>query len=82
VDEKVYVRSATQVATGDRGSFDMRTEILELSGDEVVLTEGDNVIVGCKLTVQMATGRAQLDGCGGRGGNRVKMLLQPGSQNR
>ncbi|MFC5038956.1 LptA/OstA family protein [Tianweitania sediminis] len=83
VDGKVYVKSESQVATGDRASFDMRSEVLTLSGKEVVLTEGENVIVGCKLTVQMKTGQAQLDGCGGTGtGGRVKMLLQPGSQNR
>lgn len=84
VEGKVYVRSETQVATGDSGSFDMRTEVLVLTGDEVVLTEGDNVVVGCKLTVQMATGEAKLDGCAGGEGNggRVKMLLKPGTQDR
>lgn len=83
VEGKVYVKSENQVATGDTGSFDMRSEIMVLSGKEVVLTEGDNVVVGCKLTVQMATGLAQLDGCGGEaGGGRVKMLLKPGSQDR
>lgn len=83
VSGKVYVRSEKQVATGDAGSFDMRTEVLTLTGKEVVLTEGDNVIVGCKLTVQMATGQAQLDGCGGsQSGGRVKMLLNPGSAGR
>ena len=83
VEGKVYVKSENQVATGDSGSFDMRTEVLVMTGKEVVLTEGDNVIVGCKLTVQMATGLAQLDGCGGQNsGGRVKMLLKPGSQDR
>ena len=84
VEGKVYVRSENQVATGDSGSFDMRTEVLVLTGDEVVLTEGENVVVGCKLTVQMATGEAQLDGCAGEEGNggRVKMLLKPGTQDR
>ncbi len=80
VEGTVYVRSATQVATGDRGTFDMRTDLLTLSGEEVVLTEGDNVIVGCLLTVEMNTGVAKLDGCGDQGGGRVRMLLQPGSQ--
>lgn len=81
VEGKVYVRSETQVATGERGSFDMKSEVLVLTGKEVVLTEGDNVVVGCKLTVQMATGLAQLEGCGNEaGGTRVKMLLKPGSQ--
>lgn len=83
VEGKVYVRSETQVATGDAGSFDMRSEVLVLTGKEVVLTEGDNVIVGCKLTVQMTTGLANLAGCGNQGGGgRVKMLLKPGSQDR
>ena len=83
VEGKVYVRSASQVATADTGSFDMRSEVLVLTGKEVVLTEGDNVIVGCKLTVQMASGLAHLEGCGGSdGGGRVKMLLKPGSQDR
>lgn len=80
VEETVYIETATQVATGDRGTFDMGTELLTLSGREVVLTEGDNVIVGCELRVQMNTGVAELDGCGGQGGGRVRMLLQPGSQ--
>lgn len=83
VEGKVYVKSDRQVATGDSGSFDMKTETLVLSGKEVVLTEGDNVIVGCRLTVQMSTGLAKLDGCGtSSGGGRVKMLLKPGSQGR
>jgi len=81
VENKVYVKSDTQVATADHGSFDMKSEILVLTGKEVVLSEGDNVIVGCKLTVTMATGLANLEGCGA-GGGRVKMLLKPGSQDR
>lgn len=78
VDGKVYVKSQTQIATGDQGTFDMATEIMTMTGTEVVLTEGDNVIVGCKLTVEMKTGAAKLDGCG-EGTGRVKMLLTPSS---
>ena len=71
------------IATGDMGTFDMKAEVLVLTGKEVVLTQGENVVVGCKLTVQMKTGKSQLDGCGGKeSGGRVKMLLQPGSQDR
>ena len=82
VDGKVYVKSDKQVATGDRGTFDMKTEVLVLSGKEVVLSEGPNVLVGCKLTVQMKTGEAQVDGCkeGGSGTGRVMMSITPGSQ--
>lgn len=84
VDGKVYVKSDNQVATGDRGTFDMKTEVLVLSGKEVVLSEGPNVLVGCKLTVQMKTGQAQVDGCkqSGSGTGRVMMSITPGSQNQ
>ncbi len=81
VDGKVYVKSDKQVATGDKGVFDMKTEVLVLSGKEVVLSEGANVLTGCKLTVQMKTGRAQVDGCstGASGSGRVQMKIEPGS---
>ena len=81
VEGKVYVKADTQVATGDRGTFDMKTEVLTLSGKEVVLSDGPNVLVGCKLTVQMKTGLANVDGCGGaENSGRVRVLMQPGSQ--
>ncbi|RWN30361.1 LptA/OstA family protein [Mesorhizobium sp.] len=73
VANKVYIKSDDQVATGDRGTFDMKTEVLVLSGSKVVLSQGDNVLVGCKLTVQMKSGLAQVDACGGR----VMMSITP-----
>lgn len=80
VDGKVYVKSEDQVATGDRGDFDMKSEVLVLTGKEVVLSQGENVIVGCKLTVNMKSGQAKLDGCGGgESSGRIKMLITPGS---
>jgi len=84
VEDKVYIKSDTQVATGDRGTFDMATEVLVLSGKEVVLSEGKNVLVGCKLTVNMKSGRAQVDGCktDGNGSGRVMMSISPGSQKK
>ncbi|WP_237684035.1 LptA/OstA family protein [Pseudaminobacter soli (ex Zhang et al. 2022)] len=84
VEDKVYIKSEQQVATGDRGTFDMASQVLTLSGKEVVLSEGKNVLVGCMLTVNMKSGRAQVDGCknGGNGSGRVMMSISPGSQNR
>lgn len=76
VDEKVYIKSDDQVATGDSGTFDMKSQILVLSGKKVVLSQGKNVLQGCKLTVQMDTGLAQVEGCGGR----VMMSITPESQ--
>lgn len=78
VDDKVYVKSEDQVATGDRGTFDMKTEILVLTGKQVVLSQGPNVLTGCTLTVDMKSGQAKVDGCSG---SRVKTLLQPNSAN-
>jgi lipopolysaccharide export system protein LptA len=66
VENKVYIKSNDQVATGDNGTFDMKTQILVLSGKEVVLSQGANVLKGCKLTVEMKSGLANVDGCGGR----------------
>ncbi len=77
IDGKVYIKSDDQVATGDSGTFDMKTQVLVLSGKKVVLSQGPNVLVGCKLTVQMQTGLAQVDACGGR----VMMSLTPNSKN-
>jgi lipopolysaccharide export system protein LptA len=74
VDDTVYVKSDTQVATGDHGTFDMKAETMLLTGQKVVLTDGPNVLTGCKLTVQMKTGQAQFEGCNG---GRVIMLMVP-----
>jgi lipopolysaccharide export system protein LptA len=82
VEDKVYIKSNTQVATGDRGTFDMTSQVLVLSGKEVVLSEGKNALVGCKLTVNMKTGRAQVEGCKSdtNSSGRVMMSITPGTQ--
>ncbi|RUU12363.1 LPS ABC transporter substrate-binding protein LptA [Mesorhizobium sp. USDA-HM6] len=78
VENKVYIKSNDQIATGDKGTFDMKTQVLVLSGNEVVLSQGDNVLKGCKLTVQMKSGLANVDGCGSSG--RVIMSITPQKQ--
>jgi len=75
VSGKVKLSSKTQSATGNDGSFNMVTEVLVLNGNPVVLSEGGNVFTGCKLTVQMKSGLANLGSCG----NRVKILIDPKS---
>lgn len=75
VSGKVYVKSETQVATGDTGTFDMKSQVLVMSGNKVVLSEGKNVAVGCKLTVYMQSGRAKLESC--KTGGRVSIVLDP-----
>lgn len=85
VKDKVYIRSDNQEATADQGVFNMKTEIVELTGKQVVLSQGDNVLVGCKLTVYLKTGEARVDGCpgasGGTGG-RVNMQIDPKSRKK
>jgi len=75
VNGAVSLMSGTQSARGDDGAFDMRSEVLTLTGKQVVLAEGKNVFTGCKLTVQMKSGQAKLESCGGR----VKIQLDPQS---
>ena len=76
VANRVFLQSGTQQATADTGSFNLVNETLVLQGDKVVLSEGKNVFVGCKLTVAMRTGEAKLDACGGR----VMIQLDPKSR--
>ncbi len=73
---KVLIVSGTQTATADTGNFNMADETLVLTGDKVVLTDRENVFIGCKLTVQMKNGQAKLDSCGGR----VMIQLDPKSR--
>ncbi len=78
VSDKVYVKSEDQeLATGDHGTFDMKTEVLVLTGSKVVLSQGDNVAVGCKLTAQLKTGEAQLESCQSGQTGRVSIVVAP-----
>jgi lipopolysaccharide export system protein LptA len=74
---KVYVKSENQIATGDAGTYDMKTEVLVLTGQRVVLSEGENVAVGCKLTVLTKSGQAKLESC--KNGGRVSIVVSPQS---
>ena len=74
---KVILKSDKQTATGDTGTFNMQSNTFQLSGSRVVLSEGGNIAVGCKLTVQMATGKANLESC--KNGGRVQIMINPQS---
>ncbi|CAK05911.1 LptA/OstA family protein [Rhizobium johnstonii] len=79
VTDKVFLSSGTQTATADDGNFDMASQTFILTADEgnkVILSDGPNVFTGCKLTVHMQTGQAELESCGGR----VQIQLDPKSQ--
>ncbi|MTI00002.1 lipopolysaccharide transport periplasmic protein LptA [Roseibium sp. RKSG952] len=73
---KVRISAKDQTATGDDASFDMNKQIMVMTGKEVVLSQGPNVVVGNKLTVNLKTGKADLQA---PSSGRVKVLIQPGS---
>ena len=56
----VTVISKTQVATGDRGSYDKAQNKVWLIGN-VTLSDGGNVTKGDKLTYDLTTGQATVD---------------------
>jgi len=81
----VFISSKDQTARGDAASFDMNTEFMVMTGKEVVLSQGPNVVVGNRLTVNLKTGQANLTAGGNAGGEgnggRVKVRIQPNSVN-
>ncbi|WP_455474159.1 LptA/OstA family protein [Bartonella sp. B30(2025)] len=79
---KVSIKIATQVATGDKGVFDGKSNIMVLTGSNVVLTDGENVVTGCKLTANMKTGKALLEGCEtSKKKRRVSIILKQNQEN-
>lgn len=63
----VVVTSKDQKATGDYGVMDMATNLATLTGNEVVMIQGPNVLKGKKLVVNLKTGVSNVQG-GGAGG--------------
>jgi lipopolysaccharide export system protein LptA len=67
----VIVTQKDQVATGENGVFDVRTNTVTLSGN-VVINQGPNVTRGDRLVVDLTTGVSRIDA----GASRVQMLIQ------
>ena len=73
----VVVTQKDQTATGELGIFDMKTNTITLTGN-VIMTQGQNVLRGDKLMVDMTTGVSRVES-GKSGGGRVQGLFLPGS---
>jgi lipopolysaccharide export system protein LptA len=73
----VIVTSKDQKATGDRADFMMKENIVILTGN-VVVSQGQNVMRGDKLIVELNTSKAHMEaaGTGGKPG-RVQGLFLP-----
>jgi lipopolysaccharide export system protein LptA len=73
----VVVTQKDQTATGGLGIFDMRTNTVDLTGD-VVMTQGQNMLRGDRLVVDLTTGVSRVES-GKNGSGRVQGLFIPGS---
>jgi lipopolysaccharide export system protein LptA len=71
----VVVTQKDQTATGELGIFDMKTNTVTLTGNPVVMTQGQNVLRGGKLVVDLTSGVSRIEA--GKGGQGVQMLVQP-----
>ncbi|MEW6090040.1 lipopolysaccharide transport periplasmic protein LptA [Parvibaculum sp.] len=78
----VFVSSPDQqTASGDWATYTVQSRQIEM-GNSVILRQGENVIRGSRLTVDLATGQARVTGgpAGESGGTtRVRGLFQPGN---
>lgn len=72
----VVVTQKEQTVTGELGLFDMATNTVTVSGN-VVMTQGQNVLRGEKLVVNLTTGVSRVESTHG-GQGRVQGLFQPG----
>ena len=74
----VIVTQKEQTATGDLGIFDMKSNTVTLTGNPVVMTQGQNVLRGEKLVVDLTSGTSRVESNKG-GQGRVQGLFLPGS---
>jgi lipopolysaccharide export system protein LptA len=77
----VVVTQKDQVATGDHGVYEMKTNSIVLTGN-VVMTRGQDVVSGDKLYVDMTTGLYRVESKAptpGQGGG-VRALFNPGAR--
>lgn len=72
----VIVTQKDQTVTGDIGVFDMRTNTVTMSGN-VVMTQGQNVLRGDRLMVDLGTGVSRVES-GKSGNGRVQGLFHAG----
>lgn len=69
----IRATSGDQTLTGERATVDMKSETITVDGG-VVLSQGSNVLRGARLVINLANGRARVEG-GTRG------LFSPGAAN-
>jgi lipopolysaccharide export system protein LptA len=73
----VVVTQKDQTATGESGLFDMKSNTVTLIGN-VVMTQGQNVLRGERLVVDLTSGVSKVES-GKNGQGRVQGLFLPNS---
>lgn len=67
----VFISNGAETAQGQEAEYDVETGKIAMSGD-VVLTQGENVISGETLTIDLNVGQGRVEG-------RVKSIFTPSS---
>lgn len=73
----VVITQKDQIATSDRGDFDMHNNAVTLSGN-VMVTNGQDVMSGERLVVNLTNGNYKMES----GGRPVDVLVMPRSEDK
>jgi len=78
----VFVSSPNETAQGERGIYDVDNKKIWLTGN-VVLTQGENIIQGEQLELDLATGQSKVFSAASESGKRerVRGLFVPKKEN-
>ena len=77
-DGNVYFVTPTEVVRGDNAVYTFANDTIVVTGD-VIVTRGQNVMTGSRLTVQIASGVSTMDGQQTAAGRRVRGVFYPES---
>jgi lipopolysaccharide export system protein LptA len=74
----VFITQKDQTASGESGVFDIKSNSVTLTGN-VVVTQGQTVMRGERMVVNLTTGVTKVDSSKG-GSGRVEIMLPPGAK--
>ncbi|MEM6622423.1 MAG: LptA/OstA family protein [Pseudomonadota bacterium] len=69
----VFLTNGAETAQGSWAEYDVRTGMVSMGGD-VVLTQGENIISGETLVINLNAGQGKIEGAGS---GRVKSIFNP-----
>jgi lipopolysaccharide export system protein LptA len=74
---EVFVAQKDQTASGDNAVYDAKANTITMTGN-VVVTQGQNVMRGERMVVNLTTGVTNVESS--KTGGRVEMMMQPGAK--